>query len=149
MFYLETNDSSEISRQNLWEAIKAFIHGQIRSHSANKRKEENRQKQLIAQQILDLDEHYAMNPDPKLSAKRVSLQFEFDLLFTAETVKLMKQTKHRFYEHGEKPGQLLAHQVKVMEENNQITEITTKSGKTTSDPKERNDEFKSFYSELY
>lgn len=149
IYYFETNDSSEISRQYLWEAMKAFIRGQIISHGAYRKKKEQQVKQKITQQILDLDQEHAKDPKPELIAKRIALQTEFNLLSTAETVKLIKQTKHRFYEHGEKSGRLLAHQIKVMEEKNQINEITTKSGKLTSNQKEINNEFKDFYAGLY
>lgn len=149
LYYFETNDSSEISRHSLWEAMKAFLRGQIISHGAFKRKQENQEKQSITRQILDLDKKMAADPNPDLLAKRVSLQSEFNLLSTNETVTLIKQTKHRFFEHGEKQGRLLAHQVKVMEERNQILEIYTESGELTSNQTEINNEFKKFYANLY
>lgn len=103
-YYFETNDSPGASRQNLWEAMTAFIRGRIISHSAYRSKKEKQEKQLIEQQILALDRQYAMTPDPGLLTKRISVQTEFNLLSSTETVKLIRQTKHRFYEHGEKSG---------------------------------------------
>uniref|UniRef100_A0A8C7ZH32 Reverse transcriptase domain-containing protein n=1 Tax=Oryzias sinensis TaxID=183150 RepID=A0A8C7ZH32_9TELE len=148
-FYFETNDSPDISKQCLWEAMKAYMRGQIISHSVFRTKKEKLEKQSLAQQILKLDQQYSCNPNPQTLVERTALQTKFNLLSTNEAVKLIRQTKQNFYEHGEKPSRLLAHQIKVMEERNQIEEIITKSGTKTSDQQAINTEFKMFYKDLY
>ena len=53
------------------------------------------------------------------------------------------------YEHGDKAGRLLAHQLKARTTLNQITQITDESGSITSDPDKINNTFRSFFSQLY
>uniref|UniRef100_A0A3P9HIW7 exodeoxyribonuclease III n=1 Tax=Oryzias latipes TaxID=8090 RepID=A0A3P9HIW7_ORYLA len=103
-FYFETNDSPDISKQCLWKAMKAYMHGQIISHSVFKTKKEKFEKQSLAQQILKLDQQYSCKPNPQTLAERTALQTKFNLLSTNEAVKLIRQTKQNFYEHGEKPS---------------------------------------------
>lgn len=79
----------------------------------------------------------------------VGLQTEFNLLSTAQTTKLINRSRHKYYEHGQKIGRQLAHQIRISEASRHITEICTGSGNTTKDQSEINQEFKQFYSKLY
>ena len=53
------------------------------------------------------------------------------------------------YEHGEKAGRLLAHQLKSQSVSQQISQIRKPNGDLTIDPGEINETFTSFYSNLY
>lgn len=96
-----------------------------------------------------LDKQYAVSPTPDLLSKRTSLQTEFNLLSTAEMTKLITRSRHKYYEHGEKIGRQLAHQIRMSEASRYITEIRTHGGNITKDQFEINQEFQRFYSKLY
>lgn len=53
------------------------------------------------------------------------------------------------YEHGEKAGRLLAHQLKCRAAAQLISQIKKSSDEQTVDPVEINNTFKTFYSNLY
>jgi len=96
-----------------------------------------------------VDKQYVVSPNPDLLDKRTSLQSEFNLLSAAETTKLINGSRHKYYEHGEKIGRQLAHQIRISEASRFINEIHTGSGNITKDQSEINQEFKQFYSKLY
>lgn len=148
-FYLVTNNTPDISRQVLWEAMKAFICGQIISYSVQLVKKQKERKQFIKEQLLALDHQYATGPDPDLLSKRISLQTEFNLLSTSDAVNLITQSQHKFYEHREKPGRMLAHQIRASIGTRLISEIRTDSGNLTTEQMEINEEFKMIYVNLY
>lgn len=146
--FLQTNDSPEISRSTLWETFKAYLRGQIISLSSLKNKRRREKESKITQELVEADRVYACSPTPDLYKKRQSLQTELNLLYTAETTQLLRQSRHKYYEYGEKTGKLLAQQIKETTASRLITEIRTDSGQTTN-PKIINDTFKHFYSKLY
>jgi len=148
-FYLLTNDSPEVSKSTFWEALKAYIRGQIISLKALAIKTRNEQRNVLYDKILDLDRQYAISPSSDLYRERLSLQTEFNILSTSETTNLMTRARHRFYEHGDKAGKVLARQVRESAASRLITEIRTCSGLVTVNQQEINEEFKQFYSRLY
>ena len=147
--YMQTNETPDVSKSILWEALKAFVRGQIISYSAQLVKTKNERGRNITGQLVELDKRYAVSPTPDLLVRRTSLQTEFNLLSTAETTKLINRSRHKYYEHGEGIGRQLAHQIRISEASRYITEIRTGSGNTTKDQLEINQEFKQFYSKLY
>jgi len=79
----------------------------------------------------------------------MGLQTELDLLLTREAERLLLHSRGSIYEHGDKAGRLLAHQLKSRVASNQITQIRDGLGSLTSDPGEINNIFKTYYSRLY
>lgn len=54
-----------------------------------------------------------------------------------------------FYEQGEKPGKILAWQIKQLEAQKNNTTIINTKGETIVDPIEINKEFRNYYEKLY
>lgn len=54
-----------------------------------------------------------------------------------------------FYEQGEKPGKILAWQIKQLEVQKNITSIINSKGEMIMDPIEINKEFRNYYEKLY
>lgn len=147
--YLSINDNSDTSRSTLWEALKAYIRGQIISYSSLIKKQNSKQKDELTDQLLEIDRQYSISPSPDLYKRRITLQTEFKLLCTTETAKLLTRARHKSYEHGERAGKLLAHQIKEVAASRLITKIRTGSGQITVDPEEINNTFKNYYIKLY
>lgn len=57
-------------------------------------------------EIKHINQQYAIYPSPDLHKRKLSLQTELNLIYSAETTKLLTQAKHKFYEHGEKDGRI-------------------------------------------
>ncbi len=74
---------------------------------------------------------------------------EFNNLSTHQAVRNLLKTKQKFYEHGEKAGRLLTHQLRQITSNSEITEINTGPGVTPCDPKLINSQYKKYYLDLY
>lgn len=143
-FFFETNDCSDMSQRVLWET-QAYIRGQIISYTAHQNKQRNKRLLEIEQSILDIDKKYSISATSELQKEHALLQMEFNNLCTNQAVRNLLKTKQKFYEHGEKAGRLLTHQLRQTNSNSQITEINGASVTT----KLINSQFRKYYSDLY
>lgn len=75
-FYLEVNRLSETLMCTLWEALKAYLSGQIISYNAGMN---NRSGHLteLANLINDIDQRHSTMPSADLYKERITLQMEF------------------------------------------------------------------------
>lgn len=140
--YLSTNDTPEISRSTLWEALKAYMRGQIISWSSLINRQRRDKENKLTKEIAEIDKKYSVSPSPDLHKWKLYLQTELNLLYTTETTKLLTQVRHKHYEYGEKAGKILAHQIREQAATRLITERRTKSGQITIDPIQINNTFK-------
>lgn len=68
--YLETNYTTDVSKSTrFWEAFKAYMRGQISSHSISIKKWRKEQKKKLTDRILEIDCEYATSPSPELYKK--------------------------------------------------------------------------------
>lgn len=100
--FVSINDNEDVSKGTLWEALKAYIRGQVISYAKSTHHSHLKCLSEITDEILEIDRQISITPSPDLYNKRISLQSDFDLLSTDETAKLLLQTRHRLYEQGEK-----------------------------------------------
>lgn len=108
-FYMQMNKTPEVSKSILWEALKAYLRGQMISFSAHQTKTKKEKRQKLIEQISEIDHQYAKSPTAGLLTKKITLQTEFNLLASDETVKLINRSRHKYYEYGDKIGKYLAH----------------------------------------
>lgn len=92
--YVQINKTPDVSKGTLWEALKAYVRGQIISYLAQLTRTQNARGKAITEQIVELVKQYAKSPNPELLSKRTSLQTEFNLLSTSETTKLINRSRH-------------------------------------------------------
>uniref|UniRef100_A0A3B5RAA6 Reverse transcriptase domain-containing protein n=1 Tax=Xiphophorus maculatus TaxID=8083 RepID=A0A3B5RAA6_XIPMA len=147
-FFIENNRGPEVSASLLWETLKAFIRGEIISYVKYENKLRRERINTLTRHISQIDNLYAISPSPTLYKDRLVLQAEFDVLMTQHTTELLLQSGAQFYEHGDKAGKLLAHQIRRVSASRHISQIQTTQGITT-DPMEINLAFKDFYRSLY
>lgn len=100
-------------------------------------------------QILNIDNQLAHNSTPELFKERLLLQTEFDNLSIRQTERMMLKTRQTYYEHGQRAGKLLCHQLKQTMAQSAIPEIRVSPDSTSSHPQTINDRFKAYYTELY
>lgn len=147
-FFTSTNKTSDISASLLWESLKAYIRGEIISYAHHENKLKRAKLHTLRRQILQLDDMYSLSPSPEIYKDRSLLQAEFDTIMTDRTTELMLQSGAQFFEHGDKAGKLLAHQIRQVSASRQISKIHTSLGVST-DPSQINQAFESFYKLLY
>lgn len=111
-FFFDTNASSETTSLTIWDALKAYLRGQIISFSASMKKRAQKERIDLSIQIKEVDQRYAQTKSPELYKKRVELQTRFDLLSTHSIERQLLQSKSLFYVHGDKSGKMLANQLK-------------------------------------
>ncbi len=147
--FLEHNQTPEMPFSVIWEAMKAYLRGEIIYLSSHIRKIQTARLEELTNTILKLDATLAFTPSPALNKQRVSLQTEYNLLSTKRIENLMNKTRYRTYEYGEKTGRVLAHQLRQKTADRTITQIKDKLGNKCTEHLQINHCFYEFYSELY
>ena len=132
----------------LWEALKAYLRGQIISYSASTHKARMARQTKLTELISDVDKVYAGNPTPELYKQRMIYQAEFNMLSTGQAERALMKSKHMSYEYGEKPSKALAYSLRLTSTTHIIDQIESESG-LLSDPRDINKRFCDFYSNLY
>lgn len=147
--FMEHNETPGMSSSTIWESMKAYLRGQIISYCAQKKKGEVAHLKKLTEDILHVDMSLAQTPSPDLYKQRLMLQTEFNLLSTKHITNLLNKTYHKIYEHGEKIGTTLAHQLRQRSAAQNITEINDESGTKHINHFQINQTFFKFYSRLY
>ena len=107
---LNQSDSEPISKALPWESLKAYLRGHIISYSAHIRKLRMSTIQKLSSDLESVDQQLAAAPSDDLSKRYV--QTELDLITTNEAECLLLHSCSKYYEHGDKSGRLLAHQLR-------------------------------------
>lgn len=147
--FLLTNQTDSVSPSLLWETLKAVLRGQIISFSASRNKEKRQTQERLIDSILKTDKQYSKSPTPELYKEKLNLKTQYELLSTEKTEYNLLRSRTFFYEHGEKAGRLLAHQLKSRSASRLIPTIRKSNQELTVHPLEINSTFKEFYSTLY
>lgn len=146
--FLSINKTPEVSNKTIWEAMKAYLRGEVISFAAYKTKCSKQKQTDIANQILNIDRQYANSPSLELYKERLKLQAELNLLSSHQIESHLLRNKSNYYEHGEQTGKLLANQLRGVRAKRLIAAVRTENG-ISSDQKMINDKFRTFYSNLY
>ena len=147
--YLEINSTPGMSYATIWESLKAYLRGKIISYAAHRKRERTKRLTELTQQISDIDDELSHDFTPDLYKERLLLKTEYDNLSIKQTERLLLKTKQSYYEHGEKAGKLLCHQLRQAAARSAIPEIRVSPGSTSTHPQIINDQFKAYYEELY
>lgn len=147
--FLVTNKSDTVSPSTLWETLKVVIRGEIISYSSHLNKQRKIRQQQLIDSIRELDSQYSTSPSPEIYKERLDCHTEYNLLSTDKIEQQLLRSRGFVYEHGEKAGRLLAHQLKCQSASRLIPQIYNMSRELTVNPAEINNTFKSYYSDLY
>ncbi|KAM7402819.1 hypothetical protein PAMP_018030 [Pampus punctatissimus] len=148
-FFLAQNQTPGVSYSLIWESLKAYLRGQVISYCAKQRKVRMSRLMQLTNDILRLDRLYCVSPSDVLHKQRLTLKMEFDLLSTYQAENLVLKSRHKYYEHGERAGKVLAHQLRQRTANKFISEITDEENIKHTDHAEINLCFHNYYSHLY
>lgn len=146
--YFEINYTSDITSCTLWEAFKAYFRGCVISYETARKKRDTAQCKHLEEQIRQLD-HENARPTPELHGKITKLKYELNEILSKKITTAFLYTKQKYFEFGEKPQKLLAHQLKKIETDRTINKIKDDKGNILTKPKDKNARFLEFYSNLY
>ena len=113
------------------------------------KKVENERLRQLTDSNLKLDTVYSHLPAEDILKQRLILKMEFDLLSTRQTENLILKSQHSSYEHGDKAGKILAHQLRQRTANQYISEISDEQGLKHTKHSKINSCFHRYYSSLY
>ena len=117
--------------------------------SAREHKQRMQRQRELMEAILQIDRQNSSSPSPALQTERLKLQTEFDLISTNKAEFVLRRTKSTYYEYGDKASRLLALQLQHQSASRFITQIRKPPHTIVTDPKEINNVFASYYSNLY
>lgn len=147
--FIATNLNDETAPSLLWETLKANVRGVIISYTAYKNRERLQRQQELVTLLKGIDCRYATAPTPELYKEKLRLETEYNLLTTREAEQLLLKSRGIKYEHGDKAGRLLAHQLKGRVASQLISQVHDPTGTLTNDPVQIGDAFMKFYAKLY
>lgn len=114
--FLSANSTPDVSASILWETAKAFMRGTIISYTSAKRKKKIKAQLELEDIINKLETEFKSSPTKKNRQKLETARSSLDQLLTEKAQQAIFQAKHKFFEHGNKPGKLLARLVKGRKE---------------------------------
>lgn len=147
--FLEINTTPDVSISTVWEALKAYLRGQVISFVAKKKRDSISKQVDLESRIADLDSRNAQNPSQDLYKERLKLGAEYDILTSRSTEYLLLKNRSNMYEHGDKAGEVLARQLKGARAKQTINGVGSQSGGIITDQKGINDAFQCYYRKLY
>lgn len=146
--FMETNTNSS-SHVFIWEALKAYMRGQILSYSSHKIREKKKTLANLENEIRDLEREHTHTKSEMvlntLSLKRI----QYDNLCTNKAEADLARTNYHYYEFGDKTSKLLAWQIKREESEKTIHSIIIDGRRSLFNPHDINHEFQLFYETLY
>ena len=85
-------------------------------------------KVSLSGDIAELQSKCVDTPDADLFKALLTKKAEYDILVSEDTAKSLLKTRHNYYEFGDKPSKLLAHQIQQSSSSMHITQINTDIG---------------------
>uniref|UniRef100_A0A803TJL4 Reverse transcriptase domain-containing protein n=1 Tax=Anolis carolinensis TaxID=28377 RepID=A0A803TJL4_ANOCA len=148
--YIKENGKEDIAVKTVWDAGKAVIRGLLIQQHANWCKRKNNIQVQLLSKIRDKEKELEKS---KVDRKKVlqelaKAQQQYELFLTNELERKIMYKRHNFFENANKPGRLLAWQVKDHRKRPLIARIRNK-GKTTSNIRKIQKIFEVYYRNLY
>jgi len=146
--FLEVNENSDTTYQNLWDTVEAVLRGKFISWSSFLKRK--------SQQINDLTLHLeALEKEEQISSKYsrrqeiIKIRAEINEIETKETIEKIDKTKSWFFEKINKIDRPLATLTKRRRERTQITSLRDEKGNITTDNSEIQKIIRNYFETLY
>lgn len=143
------DNTNETTASIKWDAFKAFLRGHIISYTSSKTRESRQKRQQLESKIQALQDQVFKNRTSDVEKELLLLRAESNKLSADRAASDMLRLNQTFYEQGEKPGKLLAWQIKQLETRKTIASIKNNNRDIKVDPIEINKEFRKYYENLY
>jgi hypothetical protein len=96
--FLEFNVNEATIYTNLWDTMKAFLKGKLRTKSASKKKLERAHTSSMTTHLKPLEQKEANSPKKSRVQKIIKLMGEINQVETRRTIQRINQTKTWFFE---------------------------------------------------
>ena len=110
--YINTNDTDDVDDSTLWEAMKAVLRGHIISYEAAERRKSKEKLTEIDKQLSNLETLYKESNKPVTLRKITALKYDYNSIWSKNVSRLLAQVRQKYFEFGDKPQRLLAHQLR-------------------------------------
>ena len=142
-------DSNSASPAIVWEALKAYIRGNIISYSSWKKKQYVAKLNSLEMDIKSLEKQHFQLQSQTILDQLTVMKAEYDTITTREVENAMARLKQRYYEHGDYAGKLLTWQIRQKDAARYIPIIKQNDGELVRNPLLINQAFADFYKSLY
>lgn len=109
------NTTDETNPSLRWEAFKAYIRGQKISFTSYKAKQTYQKTKELEANIELLERDYYQTLCPNIHKKLLILRTQYNKLSASKAASQLLCLKQSFYDQGEKPGKLLAWQLRQLQ----------------------------------
>lgn len=109
-----------MSSSTVWESLKVYLRGQVISFCAKQKRATTERLTKLIGEIQQLDMSLSLSPTPEMYKRRLIWQMEYNLITTKQAECLISKARSYAYEHGEKTGRLLAHQLRQRTANQSV-----------------------------
>lgn len=142
-------NSNSASPAIVWEALKAYIRGNIISYSSWKKKQYVAKLNSLEMDIKNLEKQHFQLQSQTILDQLTVMKAEYDTITTREVENAMARLKQRYYEHGDYAGKLLAWQIRQEDAARYFPIIKQNDGELVRNPLLINQAFADFYKSLY
>ena len=147
--FYNDNKHSGVNAAMVWDAAKATFRGYIISYASFKKKESQKARTLLENQVKHLDVIHKYNPSDENRKAFSTAKAKLELDYVNDTKKLLLFSRQKHYEFSNRIGKLLSYQLKKEDTERQIKAIRTQNQVITYDPVEINNAFFTFFNNLY
>lgn len=127
--YFKMNVPGEVSEQVVWEAHKSVIRGELIAHGSRIKKEKQKEIIDILEEMNELEIKHKRNLDTADAQQLEILQSKLAQCLDRKTKNKYRYYAHRFYEQGNKCGQLLARQLKKQQDSRHVHNLIVQNKK--------------------
>ena len=110
--YIETNDTENMTTQNLWDTAKAVLRGKFRAIQSHLKKQEKSQIKNLTLYLKQLDKEEQRNPEVSRRKEIIKIRAEINELQMKKTIAKINKTKSWFFEKINKIDKPLARLIK-------------------------------------
>lgn len=147
--FLDINVGSVKDPRVLWNAVKGFIRSNATLFSSNMCRARAVTLQNLEADFARLDSILQTNYSRQIEIQRDIINKEINNILKQQSEFLIHRTRQRYYFDGSRPSHLLASKIRSNESFADIPSIRSYTGNITTDPKQINETFRTFYSNLY
>lgn len=112
--YFSINTTQTTARVK-WDAFKACLRGYIISYTSSKSKELRKKRQQLEEKIKNLEKQLFRDKNSHAEKELLLLKAQYNKATADRAASKILRLNQSFYEQGEKPGKILAWQIKQLE----------------------------------
>lgn len=147
--YFEINNPDEVSKMIIWEGHKAVIRGVLISQGSRFKKQKSEEIWWLIAEIQQLENLHKRSQFSEIESRPNEAHYRLTLFLDQLVKKRIRFWAHRFYEHSNKPGRMLASVLRKRKENYHVHKLVSGDGQPVFQSSRIARLFQEFYCNLY